>query len=30
MTQYNRRIYRIDRIDFGKSPDDTFSLQDGT
>lgn len=30
MTQYNRKIYRVDRIDFGKCPTDCFTLQDGT
>ncbi len=26
MTQYNRKIYRVDRIDFGKCPTDSFTL----
>lgn len=24
MTEYNKRVYRIDRIDFDKSPSDFF------
>ena len=30
MTTYNRRIYRIDRVDFQKTPADKFQKEDGT
>ena len=26
MTVYNRKIYRVDRIDFSKSPMNTFTM----
>ena len=29
MTSYNRKIYRIDRIDYSKSPLDTFTNHEG-
>ena len=30
MTSYNKRIYKIDKIDFEKSPKDEFERHDGT
>lgn len=30
ITRYNNRTYRIDGIEWDKSPSDTFSLMDGT
>lgn len=30
ITHYNRRIYRIDDVDFNKTPKDTFKMFDGT
>lgn len=29
MTQYNRRIYRVDRIDYNKTPQDGFTNEKG-
>ncbi|KAK1892726.1 Piwi-like protein 2 [Dissostichus eleginoides] len=30
ITRYNNRTYRIDSIEWDKSPKDTFTLMDGT
>lgn len=30
ITRYNNRTYRIDAIEWDKSPKDTFTLMDGT
>lgn len=30
ITRYNNRTYRIDAIEWNKSPKDTFTLMDGT
>lgn len=30
ITRYNNRTYRVDDIEWDKSPNDTFSLMDGT
>lgn len=30
ITRYNNRTYRIDDIEWSKSPRDTFTLEDGT
>lgn len=30
ITRYNNRTYRVDDIEWNKSPNDTFALMDGT